>query len=69
MQLYAFIHPLKKISTMKLPKSLLGAILVGITMQTATSCKKDKAPTVKEEKKEATEKKSIPSNCPGCGMG
>ncbi|WP_153260007.1 chryseobasin-related MNIO class RiPP peptide [Chitinophaga flava] len=54
---------------MKLPKSLLGAILVGITMQTATSCKKDKAPTVKEEKKEATEKKSIPSNCPGCGMG
>ncbi|MBC9934718.1 hypothetical protein [Chitinophaga qingshengii] len=52
---------------MKLPKSLLGAILVGISMQTVTSCKKDKAPTVKEEKK--GDKKTNPDNCPACGMG
>ncbi|NLR77016.1 hypothetical protein [Chitinophaga eiseniae] len=53
---------------MKLPKSLLGAILVGVTMQTATSCKKDKAPTVKKEEKKE-EKKVVPDACIACGMG
>lgn len=57
---------------MKLPKSLLGAILVGISMQTVTSCKKDQAPTVKEQKKEIKKPEdgiNTPDNCPACGMG
>nr|WP_295866273.1 hypothetical protein [uncultured Chitinophaga sp.] len=56
---------------MKLPKSLLGAILVGITLQTATSCKKEKLPTAQEEKKKQDEefKKRFPDGCPACGMG
>ncbi|NSL90189.1 hypothetical protein [Chitinophaga solisilvae] len=56
---------------MKLPKSLLGAILIGITVQTTTSsCKKEKELTP-QEKKEA-EKKDAPKHpeaCIACGMG
>lgn len=56
---------------MKLPKLLLGAVLVGITMQTVTSCKKDKLTTEQAEKKKKEEefKKRFPDGCPACGMG
>lgn len=57
---------------MKLPKSLLSAILIGIAVQTATSCKKDKElpdPKAKQEAQKEQEK-NIPSEpCPACGMG
>jgi ribonuclease I len=54
---------LKK-NAMKLSKSLLTAIVIGIAVQTTTvSCSKDKPdPKKKEVKKE-------PASCPGCGMG
>lgn len=55
---------------MKLSKTLLSAILVGIVMQTTTSCNKDKELSDAKAKKEAKEKeKSNPDNCPACGMG
>ena len=55
---------------MKLPKSLLAAIVIGIAVQTTTSCSKDKDvpdPKKKEVKKEGAG--SYPDNCPACGMG
>ncbi|MBD2766340.1 hypothetical protein IC235_00360 [Hymenobacter sp. BT664] len=52
---------------MKLPKTLLGAILVGITVQ-ATGCKKE-TPTPKSEGKSGKETVKTPDNCPACGMG
>ena len=54
---------------MKLSKSLLTAILVGIAVQTTTvSCTKEMPdPEKKEVKKE--EEKKYPDNCPACGMG
>jgi len=57
---------------MKLSKSLLSAILIGITMQTASSCTKDKEICDEKIKKEAKEKevnKYSPESCPACGMG
>lgn len=53
---------------MKLPKALLGAILVGMTAQITTSCTSDGAPKPKEESGKKTTK-TTPDNCPGCGMG
>jgi hypothetical protein len=51
---------------MKLSKSLLTAILIGIAVQTTvSSCTKDKAPEPKEQK----EKTNFPDGCPACGMG
>ena len=52
---------------MKLPKSLLSAILIGVAVQT-TSCTKEicEKKEKKEAKKEA-EKKTY--SCPACGMG
>lgn len=62
-----FPHPSKK-QRMKLSKSLLSAIVIGIAVQTtAVSCKKDHADP-KEPKKEEP-KKVDPNNCPACGMG
>lgn len=53
---------------MKLPKSLLAAIIIGIAVQTTTSCSKDVPdPKKKEVKKEGAG--SYPDNCPACGMG
>ncbi|MEZ2445363.1 hypothetical protein AB6805_26775 [Chitinophaga sp. RCC_12] len=52
---------------MKLPKSLLGAILIGITVQTTSSCNKDKSVKPKEKKEEV--KKPYENGCPACGMG
>lgn len=53
---------------MKLSKSLLSAILLGIAVQTTTSCGKDKLPDPKE-KQEAKDKDRTPDPCPACGMG
>jgi hypothetical protein len=58
---------------MKLSKALLAAMLTGITLQTVTSCTKEKDPPSKEEKEKEKEeeekKKPFPYNCPACGMG
>jgi hypothetical protein len=54
---------------LKLPKTLLSAILIGIAVQTATSCKKEKdLPNSQKEEKKEDEKKP-PYYCPACGMG
>jgi len=51
---------------MKLPKTLLSALIAGITLQ-ATSCKKNN-----EAKPDMLRfikvKKSVPAGCPACGM-
>jgi hypothetical protein len=57
---------------MKLPKTLLSAILIGIVVQTASSCGKDK--DVKDTKAKTEEQKEKEKNnpsepCPACGMG
>lgn len=52
---------------MKLPKTLLSAILIGIAVQTMTSCEKEKTPDPKEKQKQ--EKTQQPDSCPACGMG
>jgi anaerobic selenocysteine-containing dehydrogenase len=58
---------------MKLPKALLTAMLVGITLQTVQSCTKKTDPPTKEEKEKEEEenkpKPITPYNCPACGMG
>lgn len=56
---------------MKLSKSLLSAILIGIAVQTTTSCKKEKLPEPKEKKevKKTDAKNNVPESCPACGMG
>lgn len=56
---------------MKLPKSLLSAILLGIAVQTASSCGKDKLPDPKEQQEAQKEKdkNKVPDLCPACGMG
>ena len=59
---------------MKISKSLLGAIVIGIAVQTTTSCTKDKEPNdarAKQEEKKVDEKNNpySPGNCPACGMG
>ncbi|MGV3538967.1 MAG: hypothetical protein ACO1OQ_04105 [Rufibacter sp.] len=57
---------------MKLPKSVLGAILLGITVQT-TSCIGEEElpqPTAEQEKGSSENgPKPSPINCPACGMG
>ena len=57
---------------MKLSKSLLSAILIGIAVQTTTSCKKDKEitdPKAKQEAQKEQEKNTPPEPCLACGMG
>lgn len=50
---------------MKLSKSLLSAILIGIAVQTTVvSCGKDDQPEPKDK-----EPKKDQVNCPACGMG
>lgn len=53
---------------MKLSKSLLSAILIGIAVQTTlVSCGKDDAP---QPKKETPKENNQPlDGCPACGMG
>lgn len=55
-----------KTTKMKLPKTLLSAVLIGIAMQTITSCTKEKTPDPKEKPKQ---EKQQPDGCPACGMG
>jgi hypothetical protein len=56
---------------MKLSKTLLSAILIGIAVQGTTSCKKSKDDN--KEKQEAQKKeeakKAAADLCPACGMG
>lgn len=56
---------------MKLSKSLLSALLVGISLQTVSSCGKEKLPEPKDKKeaKKEDRKPTVPGNCPACGMG
>jgi hypothetical protein len=61
---------------MKISKSLLSAIVIGIVVQaTTTSCTKEKGPNdakAKQEAKKTEENKNspnYPANCPACGMG
>jgi len=57
---------------MKLPKSLISAILIGIAVQTASSCKKDKDlpdTKAKQEAQKEAEKANPSYPCPACGMG
>jgi hypothetical protein len=62
---------------MKISKSLLSAIVIGIAVQaTTTSCTKDKEPNDARAKQEAfkseknkTTPTTYPENCPACGMG
>jgi hypothetical protein len=59
---------------MKLSKSLLSAIVIGIAVQTV-ACKKEKDPTDARTKLESKKTESntnnpgYPENCPACGMG
>jgi len=54
---------------MKLSKSLLSAILIGIAVQATPSCKKEKqTPTANKENKENTTHPT-PAPCLACGMG
>jgi hypothetical protein len=55
---------------MKLSKALLGAILVGVAVQT-TGCKKGDEPTPKGEQGAKSDKEiaKTPANCAACGMG
>ena len=53
---------------MKLSKALIGAILIGITIQT-TGCDKDESTKPDTETAPESKKKNIPDNCPACGMG
>lgn len=56
---------------MKLPTTLLSAILIGIAVQTAPSCKKEKDDPDAKAKKESKEEEKAkqPDYCPACGMG
>ncbi|WP_176133095.1 hypothetical protein [Hymenobacter sp. CRA2] len=55
---------------MKLPKAVLGAVLIGITVQAATtSCIKKGDPTPKGEQGGVKPGLNGPDSCPGCGMG
>lgn len=53
---------------MKLPKALLGAILVGIAVQ-ATGCEEVEVPGPKQLDENGKEIVKAPDNCPACGMG
>lgn len=55
---------------MKLSKSLLSAILIGIAVQTLPSCKKEKQiPDSKKENKGNENNNQPSAPCPACGMG
>lgn len=64
-------NPWFKKHIMKLSKSLLAAIVIGIAVQTTfSSCGKDTdLPKPKKEEVKKEEEKSIPNDCPACGMG
>jgi hypothetical protein len=55
---------------MNLSKTLLGAILLGISLET-TSCVTAEEPPQPESEQEAKNEsgENIPDSCPACGMG
>ena len=56
--------------SMKLSKAVLGALLVGITVQTTGCTKKDDpAPKGEQAGKEGKPDVKAPDYCPACGMG
>lgn len=54
---------------MKLPKTLLTAMLVAVTAGTISSCEKPNADATKKTPKQKTETQNNTGNCPACGMG
>lgn len=59
---------------MKIPKSLMGAILLGIGVQAITSCAKKEEPAVpSKEQRQGAQAAPQPAPdaepCPACGMG
>lgn len=55
---------------MQLPKTLLSAILIGITVQTAISCTKAKeSPATKAKAENKPKTEQVIDNCIACGMG
>ncbi|WP_168193947.1 hypothetical protein [Pontibacter sp. SGAir0037] len=54
---------------MRIPKALLGAILVGITVQTSSCTKGELPEPTAEQGTKGKEVKTYPANCPACGMG
>jgi hypothetical protein len=64
--------PNLKYEKMKLSKSLLSAILLGIAIQAIPSCKKEKTTPATNKEKTSNENPpppSFPDGCPACGMG
>jgi hypothetical protein len=58
---------------MKISKTLLSAVMIGIAVHAASSCKKEATSPdkVKQAQKKLLEKHSVPAPdpCPACGMG
>ncbi len=59
---------------MKISKTLLSAVMAGITVHAVSSCKKETDKSffekIKQEiEKKSKEKTSVPFPCPACGMG
>ena len=54
---------------MKLPKTLLTAMLIAVTTGTICSCEKPVADATKKSVKQKLETQGNTNNCPGCGMG
>ena len=50
---------------MKLSKPLLQAIAVAVTLAASTACQDE----VVDPKEPQSENKTVPANCPACGMG
>jgi hypothetical protein len=67
-----FLYSNQKSKGMKLSKSLLGAIMIGITIQTTVvSCGKDEQPKPKDNKvkQSSSQPERNIGSCPACGMG
>jgi len=56
----------KTATPMNLSKTLLKAMAVAVTVTTVTACVNDK---IIKPKSGEPEKKQVPYDCPGCGMG
>ncbi|MBS1663463.1 MAG: hypothetical protein JST68_20645 [Bacteroidetes bacterium] len=61
---------------MKLSKTLLSAIVLGMTVQAVSSCHKEhltaeqkKAEAEKKKTEQTTPQTTYPDSCPACGMG
>jgi hypothetical protein len=64
-----FYPPDLKYEEMKLSKSLLSAILIGIAVQTLPACKKEKQTPKTSTENTGTARHPTPAPCPNCGMG